>query len=513
MQINQGKLLEKILSAIALTVAISIFLKAIIDIDTNYDVGWYQLPFAARIWGIVPESSFINENLIEHRYDGFPLLANFLQGLFWKLTGRIQATNLVSYLSLGVYFLFLRTYFKIPLYLAVIAIFAIPTVLIHASGSFVDLPGNIGVAVLVMMSYSFFRQSKLPSNSELLFAFLGAATAVNIKPQLQPLVFLIYWILVGRLSWLYFRYTDAGQRKQWRTFSLAAIASVLIFATPIKNVAFYGNPFYPIKIEIAGIVLNHELTPDTYTESNRPQKWLQSILEINTPEWSADQWNEGNENLLDRAGGFFGIYVIFNILLLASLTISEQFRNKKLSNANKSRNAIVALVNVFLMSLVPANFPQSHELRYFMFWMINLVSLNLAIVTSGQNLSSKWFHPKYLGLVCLLFMAITFSKIDSYYLRPVFNPLQPYLNETVKTELLQQMNPNERTCMIARHAISNPDMVPFAQIHNAFYYSSYFHPEINHEYAIKAAVDPRDCGDLKIIPSNSQEFIEAEINN
>ena len=46
-----------------------------------------------------------------------------------------------------------------------------------------------------------------------------------------------------------------------------------------------------LEIEIAGIVLNHELTPDTYTESNRPQKWLQSILEINTPEWSADQWN------------------------------------------------------------------------------------------------------------------------------------------------------------------------------------------------------------------------------
>ena len=73
---NKSKsVIEIILSAIAIAVAISIFLKAIMDIDTNYDVGWYHLPFAARIWGIVPENAFIAEPLIEYRYDGFPLLA------------------------------------------------------------------------------------------------------------------------------------------------------------------------------------------------------------------------------------------------------------------------------------------------------------------------------------------------------------------------------------------------------------------------------------------------------
>jgi hypothetical protein len=42
--------LEIILSLIAIIVCGTIFLKAIIDVDTNYDVGWYHLPFAARIW-------------------------------------------------------------------------------------------------------------------------------------------------------------------------------------------------------------------------------------------------------------------------------------------------------------------------------------------------------------------------------------------------------------------------------------------------------------------------------
>lgn len=107
-------------------------------------------------------------------------------------------------------------------------------------------------------------------------------------------------------------------------------------------------------------------------------------------------------------------------------------------------------------------------------------------------------------------MAIACIKINNYYLRPVFNSLEPYLkdNANIKTELLDQLTPNERTCMISRHAIMNPGAVPFAQIQNAFYYSSYFHPEIEHDYSIKATVDPRDCGDLKVIPANAAEFIK-----
>ena len=511
MQKNSRQVLEIILSLVAIVVTVSIFLKAIIDIDTNYDVGWYHLPFAARIWGIVAENRYVAENLIEYRYDGFPLLAHFFQGLLWKVTGRIQAANLVGYFSLIAYFSFLRQLFQVPLYLSVIAIFTIPAVLTHSTTSFVDLPGNVAASVLMMMVYSLFKQSQLPSKKELLLIVLSAAAAANTKPQLQPLVFLIYWIAGVRLVWLYFKYTNRSRRKFWQTVPLAILASSLIFATPIKNVALYGNPFYPIRIEVAGIVLNHQLTPDTYSEGNRPQKWLQSILEIDTPQWSADQYNQGNEKLLDRAGGFFGAYVVFNLLLLLGLTIKEQLNNQ-IEPVDKSHNATTALITVLLMSLVPANFPQSHELRYFMFWMIVLVSLNLYLVSAWhqQATNTKWIQPRYLGTICLLFLVTVSIKIDDYYLRPVFNSLEPYLKNTVKTELVSQMIPNERTCMIARHAISDPSSVPFAQIHNAFYYSSYFHPEIKYPYSLKAVVDPKDCGNLKMIPSNAADFIEPE---
>ncbi|MEN9565381.1 MAG: hypothetical protein RLZZ69_577 [Cyanobacteriota bacterium] len=507
MQKKQQRIIEIILSAIALVVTILIFLKAFIDIDTNYDVGWYHLPFAARIWGIVPAESFLSENIVEYRYQGFPLLTHFFQGLLWKLSGRVQATNLVGYLSLIIYFLTLRNFFQVPLYLSVIAIFTIPAVLTHASTSFVDLPGNIGVSVLMMMIYRFFSQSQLPSKKELLFAFLGAAMAANTKPQLQPLIFVLFWVTGIRLLWLYFKYTVAGKRRLWLTVPLAAIASMLIFATPIKNVALYGNPFYPIKIQVAGIVLNHKLTPDTYAEGNRPQKWLQSILEINTPRWSADQYNHGNQKYLDRAGGFFGAYVVFNLLLLLGLTIREQLLNRT-SADRKSRNAIAALIIFLLVSLIPANFPQSHELRYFMFWMITLVSFNLSIISDLEYQRKSWLPVKYFGLIYLLFMVIVWVKIDKFYFQPDFRSLERYLKNNIKAELVEQMIPNQRTCLIARHAIAKPNAVPFAQINNAFYYSSYFHPEIKYDYSVRAAIDPQDCGKLTMIPANAADFID-----
>ncbi|MEO1670987.1 MAG: hypothetical protein AAFR77_09415, partial [Cyanobacteria bacterium J06631_2] len=104
-RLKQYKLgIENILSAIAIVLVAAVFLKAILDVDTNYDPGWYHLPFAARIWGILPKSMFIgDEKWFEPRFDGFPLLAHFLQGFCWRITGRIQSTNLVSFLAITGY--------------------------------------------------------------------------------------------------------------------------------------------------------------------------------------------------------------------------------------------------------------------------------------------------------------------------------------------------------------------------------------------------------------------------
>lgn len=293
----------------------------------------------------------------------------------------------------------------------------------------------------------------------------------------------------------------------------------MIFVTPIKNIALYGNPLYPIKIEIAGIELNHKAVPQTFNEGDRPQKWVQSILEINTPQWSADQFNySGNPQNLDRAGGFFGAYVIFNLALLILFTGTILI--KKHQNYHRiAKPVIYALVIVVIYSGFVANFPQSHELRYFMSWMILLVSLNLSIISFQARPLTKIKSISF-TLIYLIFLAVMCAKIDNYYLQPVFNAVsipprgytsvKQYINDAVKPDLVKMMEPNQVNCMISRHAIPDPEAVPYPSIANAFFYASYFHPEIGYEYSIQAAIEPQDCGDLKIIPPNAADFINVE---
>ncbi|WP_019507377.1 hypothetical protein [Pleurocapsa sp. PCC 7319] len=497
--------LEAVLQAIAFLIMFLVFLKAIIDIDTNYDTWWYHLPFAARMWGIVPIEEFTPQLVIQHRFEGFPLLIQWLEGLFWFITGRVQSANLVGFCSLIIYLVFLKTYFQVPLYLSAIALLAIPAVFTHAATCFVDLPGNLGMSVLMMMTYLLFRDQQFPNPKAWFVMFLGAAVAANTKPQLQPLTFLVGVAIAIRLLWLYWNQPSNSLPKLGKIVPIALVASLLIFATPVKNIALHGNPFYPIKIEVAGIVLNHEENPKTYQEGNRPQKWLDSVLEITTPPWwSTDQWNAGIEKYMDRGGGFFGTYVVCNLLLLVGLFIHELKQNRQLASAKKLIDARTALITVLLMSIVPANFPQSHELRYFMFWMICLVSLNLYLLSRSQIAWRRWrwLQPKYVGVIYLIFQLFVQHKAGRFYGKPVGISLEQQLKDTVRPELLSQITPNSQICLKSKHGISNEQRVPFVPMQNTFLYSAYFHPELDYSYSVKASLNTAECGDRTIIPSS-----------
>ncbi len=498
--------IKSICQLIAILLTTSIFLKAIIDIDIHYDPWWYHLPFAARIWGIVPQELFIgDEKWFEPRFDGFPLLAHFLQGFFWRITNRVQSANLVCFFSLIIYFVFLKTCFKIPLYLSAIAIFAIPLVLTHSTSAFVDLPGNVGASVLVMMTYLLYTRKQLPSKRELLILFLGAATAANTKTQLQPLVFFICLFVVARLIWLFFQQPKISTTQLLKILPISLLAATLIFATPVKNIALYGNPFYPVKVEVAGVVLNHKLVPEAYQDGSRPQKWLRSILEINATHWSAEQRHKDPSR--DLIGGFFGAYVIFNLLLTLVLSLKELWQNRSLPKAQRSINARTALATVVVMSILPANFPQSHELRYFMFWMISLVSMNLYLISSAERQQKRWrwLQPKYMSLVYVIFLAIVLSKIGMRYAKPSLYVMETQISMGVKPEFLSQIEPNERVCLVSKHR-GDPLKAPVAALKWSFLYSSPFHPELDYSYSIQTAFDPQSCGGLKMIPKNIEDL-------
>jgi hypothetical protein len=187
------------------------------------------------------------------------------------------------------------------------------------------------------------------------------------------------------------------------------------------------------------------------------------------------------------------------------LSIYEVIDNKQLPPEQKTKAARVAFITIVLMSIVPANFPQSHELRYFMFWGICLVSLNLSLVCGLQDIPGtwRWLQPKYLGIICLMFLSIVWSQIGNAYAKPSGNSLHKQIAMGVKPELLNQIQPNDRVCLIAKH-LELPQRERLAALKFVFLYSSPFHPELNYPYSIKATIDPQTCGDRKIIPRDSK---------
>lgn len=284
----RASFLENLLKGIAFLLLASMGLKAILDVCSYWDSWAYHLPFAARIWGIVPPENYILNSNLQSWYEGFGLFAEFLQGFFWYISGRPESANLVAFLSLILYIYLLRVYFKIPFYLSSIALLAIPLVQIHATASYVDLPGSIGVSVLMMMTYLLYIKTGNFQKREIIILFLGAACAANMRLKLIPIVLLFMCFAIFKISFSSAGKTEMQSRSKTKSFKrlLALLAALaIVFATAIKNTLLHGNPFYPVKIKVGSIVLNHTtefaMTPEIKgMETVRPERWLYSIFEI-----------------------------------------------------------------------------------------------------------------------------------------------------------------------------------------------------------------------------------------
>jgi hypothetical protein len=70
-----------------------------------------------------------------------------------------------------------------------------------------------------------------------------------------------------------------------------------------------------------------------------------------------------------RMGGYFGFYVVFNLLVLAYIVFRK-----------RDRRAYLFTAAFLIGSVATASLPASHELRYYSFWMLFLVFANIYFV-------------------------------------------------------------------------------------------------------------------------------------
>jgi hypothetical protein len=480
----------RILRLLALALALATLYSGLHDVSQAWDVWYYHLPFAARLTGLVGPGAYVFHAANQSRIEGFPLLAELLQGLCWRLSGRPEAANLVAMGSLGLYVGFLRRSLRVPLYLAFLALMAVPLIQIHATAGYVDLPANAAMAALVLLVIRLYATAEpapagygaepgSAGRSPIVDPWAGlrilalAAVVANMRFQLHPLVAVTLLAAAPRLLPPLVRARDR------RRLVLLALFVPLVGATFLKNVAVHHNPYYPMRLALGGLVLPgpelpYSSSPPYLEHAPRALRFLCSILEIgirplgDSSRWTVDQWAPWDSPAL-RMGGFFGAYVVFHLGLLGWRVARD-----------RSRRARAAGVAFALLTVVVALVPQSHELRYYLCWMMVLVSINLGLMCHGDG--EGWRLPA-LGIACSGFLVVVLVVTRGIYVYPSGRTFAELVRDKVEARTLGQIGEGEGVCLRREP--------------HTFLYAASFHA--GRRYVVKEAESPEECGGYRWI--------------
>jgi hypothetical protein len=428
-----------------------IAIKSLVDVDKAWDVWSYHMPFAGLLWGMSsPETLFFDSD-IQVRFEGFALFGEWLQGLFWFITGHFESGNLVGFLSLLLYIFFLKSQFNIPIYLSTFALLAVPLIQMHAVSSYVDLPGSLAVSVLIMMTYKIYSRPNDICKNDIYLIFLGAACAANIRLKLIPIVFFILLFTIYKLTKIYFDKRKTGLEKipgNKFVYSVFLGALLIIFATPIKNTLINGNPVYPVKIQIGDITLNN--AEPIYGSPKVPGQdtprfiiWLYSIFEfipmaLFFKHWVINAWWLW---VGTRFGGYFGAYVLFNLIFFFGLI-----------KTNWSRDTKILGILFIIMTAISSLMPSSQQVRYYMFWMIVLISINLHLVCkfSREGQVAKFLNVHTISLVACSALVVVVIFTKGEFVVPKFYSLDDFKSDYIKPKLLTSLQNNEGRCISRR---------------------------------------------------------------
>jgi hypothetical protein len=424
-----------------------------------WDSWAYHLPFSALLWDIGDASRvFVLGEEMRWRYEGFPLLAELVQGALWKLTGSIKATALINAVALAAFVLAAGKSLRLSVPLLTFSTLAVPLVALHATSNYIDLfvgvcvcfqalaavkllaacrgltpvlPGFVlpgSVPGLMLGRPPFVAPIPLRTKARAphawwLAAYVAAAAAAG-NSKFNGLI-LSFAISAFVLAYLFIDRRALGGPRVKVAACTVALACILAAATSERNAWRFGNPVYPVDTRVVGVHLRgpdseYRNYPD-YTAPlgvlARPANWLLSISEIDWIVRGVD-----HDYTLDlatgdkpgrygpaRTGGDWGALVIASVLLALVLAVLARRRNAAALRSHRSLLALFAW-----LSVATAFSPQSHELRYSLHWPL-LLMVVLAALASAAQLSSR----ARLALVSVYFGAFLVSEaMLDFPLRP-----------------------------------------------------------------------------------------------
>jgi hypothetical protein len=483
---------NRILAIPVLFLLAAIVRKAWLDLDVAWDSLAYHLPFAGLHAGILSPNEYRLSRFMTDRYNGFPALPELIQGALWRVTSRIQAANLIGLAGLLPLVGMLKKIFGVPLTYSLVALLSIPVVLIQSTSSYIDLFSNCWMADMLLLMLAATLSPERFSIGRLLGVFVCFAVVFNSKMQLWPValaalgVFLVLlWVTRRRYPRLIF-FIENGER--WRKLGVSAAFAALLalsFIQPVMNWIEFRDPIYPLPIVGGKVIAPGEMAakPDYLAHSSQAFRWLVSTVEYKSFEGRRPLWTNGQGDVTADSpalfmGGDFGALVLFNILWLGFL-----------QSKVKGRLGWAPCWFMGALTVVTALMPGSPQSRYYMYWIICLVLLNLVLIVnslSGERGTDA--RILYVGGMAS-FLLFVLCATDFVYVHRSGTTMQG-MAQTVEKRLVDaHLREGETVCMA--------NINPFALI-----YAPTFHPELRAKfhYKIQEIYDPHDCTGLRPLP-------------
>lgn len=483
-RLNSPDVGSPILAIPVLLLLAALVRKAWLDLDVAWDSLAYHLPFAGLRAGILSPDEYRLSRFMTERYNGFPILPDLIQGALWRVTSHIQAANLIGLAGLLPLVWILKKVFRVPWTYSLVALLSIPVVLIQSTSSYVDLFANCWMACMLLLVWAALSQPESFSNARLIGVFACFAIVFNSKLQLQPVALGALCVFVAML-WVVRRRYARLEWRNWRVAGALALFLAIAFANPVKNWIEFGNPFYPVPIVGGKVIAPGEMAakPDYLAHSSAPFRWLLSIVEYKSFEGRRPLWTNGQGDVTNDSpalfmGGDFGALVLFNILWLGFL-----------QSKVKARFGWAPCWFIGAMTLVTAFLPGSPQTRYYLYWILCLVLLNLILIVNGFSAErGRDARILYVGGMAS-FLLFVLCATDFVYIHRTGLTMETMAGKVDKRLAAAHLGNGETLCM----ANTNPYALIFAPI---------FHPDLRAKfhYKIQEIYNPTDCAGLRPLP-------------
>jgi hypothetical protein len=479
-----GRVLQHLMVIAAAVLSALLSARALLTIDPYYDTFAYHLPFAARVIGLCPSACYRMGELLETRFAAFPKTFELLQGAVWLLAGTPQVVDILNLAFLAAFALFLRRVFAVPFAWTLVGLLAVPLIQSHVTASYIDLPLNLAVSVAILAMMDMVRRRGEFGWGPLLLVVACLAFAANGKLTMIPVAAVLGLVVFGLLAVRLAGGRAAGpfppgSGRGWlMLIGLSLVAGAAIAGTALNNLIAFGNPIYPIELHALGLSLpgpesamipgDDSLAP-AWRNVPPPLRWLASVLEVDgyadrPLPWTYDQgfcvtghvlvdcvWGTGPSF---RMGGYFAAYVLFLIAFLGGQVCRPGMRERRL-----------VLATIGFVTILAAVLPHSHELRYYLFWIIALVALNLICVFSPRFApADNRIARQVLALGMLVALASVVLLTGAHYLAPSGPTMQSLLRDLRVDSRIEHVADGATICV-------DPDWQPFT-----FLFAPVFHP-------------------------------------